>query len=120
MKLLFDENLSFRLEAALADIYPESKHVSSVGLLGAEDLLVWNYAAEHGFLIVSKDADFYERSLVFGAPPKIIWLRIGNSTVNETITILRNQYIVIRHFSEDTLATFLPLTQPKRGATHEL
>lgn len=111
MKLLFDENLSFRLVAALAEIYPESTHVREVGLLGADDLSVWNLAAKHGFLLVSKDTDFYERSLVFGAPPKIIWLRTGNCTVNDTIALLRSQYIVIRHFSEDTTATFLPLTK---------
>lgn len=111
MKLLFDENLSFRLVAALAEIYPESTHVREVGLLGADDLNVWNYAARHGFLLVSKDTDFYERSLVFGAPPKIIWLRTGNCTVNDTITLLRSQYIVIRHFAEDITATFLPLTK---------
>jgi len=110
MKLLFDENLSFRLVAALADIYPDSRHVREIGLLGTDDLRIWSYAAEHGFLLASKDTDFYERSLVFGAPPKIIWLRIGNSTANEMITLLRRQYIVIRHFAEDTIATFLPLT----------
>lgn len=112
MKLLFDENLSYRLEAALADIYPGSKHVRNAGLLGADDVSVWDYAAEHGFLLVSKDTDFYERSLVFGAPPKVIWLRTGNSTVNETIALLRSQYIVIRHFAEDKTASFLPLAKP--------
>jgi predicted nuclease of predicted toxin-antitoxin system len=109
MRLLFDENLSFRLVPALADIYPESAHVRELGLLGVDDLSIWNYAAKHGFLLVSKDTDFYERSLVFGAPPKIIWLRVGNCTVNETIALLRSQYIVIRRFAEDTTATFLPL-----------
>lgn len=113
MKLLLDENLSFRLVAMLSDIYPDSTHVRDVGLLGAEDQHIWVYAAEHGFLLASKDTDFYERSLVFGAPPKIIWLRIGNSTVNETAALLRNQYIVVRHFTEDAIATFLPLTQTK-------
>ncbi len=110
MKLLFDENLSFRLVVALADIYPDSRHVRETGLLGADDLRIWNYAAEHGFLLVSKDTDFYERSLVFGAPPKIVWLRIGNSTVKETISLLRSRYIVIRRFAEDAMATFLPMT----------
>lgn len=62
------------------------------------------------FLLVSKDTDFYERSLVFGAPPKIIWLRTGNCTVHDTITLLRSQYIVIRHFAKDATATFLPLS----------
>jgi predicted nuclease of predicted toxin-antitoxin system len=109
MKLLFDENLSFRLTTALADIYPGSAHVRDVGLLGADDLRIWNHAAENGFLLVSKDTDFYERSLMYGAPPKVVWLQIGNCTVNDTITLLRDRYIVIRHFSEDATATFLPL-----------
>ncbi|MEI7843967.1 MAG: DUF5615 family PIN-like protein [Gallionellaceae bacterium] len=110
MKLLLDENLSFRLVAGLIDLYPDSVHVRDVGLLGANDLSIWNYAAAHDFLLVSKDTDFYERSLVFGAPPKIVWLRIGNSSVSETIRLLRDQYIVVRHFFEDTSATFLPLS----------
>jgi len=109
MKLLFDENLSFRLVAALADIYPGSAHVREVGLLGAEDSRIWEHAAQHGFLLVSKDTDFYDRSLIFGAPPKVVWLRTGNSTVLDTITLLRDRYIVIRHFAEDASATFLPL-----------
>jgi predicted nuclease of predicted toxin-antitoxin system len=109
MKLLFDENLSFRLVQALNDIYPDSTHVRQLGLLGADDLHIWNFAAEHGFLLVSKDTDFYERSLVFGAPPKIVWLRTGNISVQETITLLRTQYIVVRHFSEDAITSFLPL-----------
>jgi predicted nuclease of predicted toxin-antitoxin system len=101
---------SFRLTAALADIYPDSIHVREAGLLGADDSRIWGHAAKHGFLLVSKDTDFYERSLMFGAPPKVVWLRIGNCTVNETIALLRDRYIVVRHFHEETSATFLPLT----------
>ncbi len=55
MKLLFDENLSFRLVAGLADIFPESAHVRDVGLLGAEDRTIWKFAAEQGFVLTSKD-----------------------------------------------------------------
>ncbi len=110
MKFLFDENLSFRLVTALADIYPLSVHVRDIGFLGAKDQQVWTYAAEHDFLLVSKDTDFYDRSMMFGAPPKIVWLRIGNSTVDETAALLRKRYILIRHFFEDATATFLPLS----------
>lgn len=60
MKLLFDENLSYRLTTALADIYPDSDHVRNIGLTGAIDEQVWQYAVEHGFLLASKDTDFYE------------------------------------------------------------
>lgn len=67
------------------------------------------YAAERGFLLVSKDTDFYDRSVLYGAPPKVIWLRIGNSTVAETADLLRSHYIVIRHFFDDPQTTFLPL-----------
>ena len=78
MKLLFDENLSYRLRVSLEDIFPDSTHVRDVGLLGAADARVWEYAAAHDFLLTSKDTDFYQRSLLFGAPPRIIWLRVGN------------------------------------------
>jgi predicted nuclease of predicted toxin-antitoxin system len=109
VKLLFDENLSFRLVVALADVYPESVHVRQVGLLGADDRAIWVYAAEHSFLLTSKDTDFHDRSVLYGAPPKVVWLRIGNSTVAETADLLRRQYILIRHFHEDPKSTFLPL-----------
>ncbi len=109
MKLLFDENLSFRLVRALADIYPGSAHVRDVGLLGAEDPAIWAFAAQHGFLLTSKDTDFFDRSALLGAPPKVVWLRIGNSTVGEAADLLRYNYILIRRFHDDDSATFLPL-----------
>lgn len=109
MKLLFDENLSFRLVTVLADVYPGSAHVRELGLLGADDSVIWTHAAKNDFLLTSKDTDFYERSIVYGAPPKVIWLRIGNSTVSDTAAVLREQYILVRRFCEDPKATFLPL-----------
>ena len=72
MKLLFDENLSGRLADALADVYPGSEDVLGLGFGGAGDGVVWEYAKVHGLTIVSKDADFYERGMRVGAPPKVI------------------------------------------------
>jgi predicted nuclease of predicted toxin-antitoxin system len=80
LKLLFDENLSSRLIGALADQFPKSSHVNLVGLAGATDLVIWAYARDQGFTVVSKDDDFRSLSLVNGAPPKVIWLRIGNAS----------------------------------------
>jgi predicted nuclease of predicted toxin-antitoxin system len=74
MKLLFDENLSFRLVRSLAETYPSSAHVREPGLLGASDEAIWLHAAEHDFLLTSKDADFSQRSVAYGSPPKVIWL----------------------------------------------
>lgn len=68
MKLLFDENLSPRLTALLATEYPGSAHVHLVGLGAALDADVWAYARAEGYVVVSKNADFFELSVVRGAP----------------------------------------------------
>ncbi|HYV12036.1 MAG TPA: DUF5615 family PIN-like protein [Pyrinomonadaceae bacterium] len=83
MKLLFDENLSPRLVVLLADLFPNSVHVRGVGLRAAEDSLVWNYAKDHDLVIVSKDADMHQRCFVFGAPPKVVWVRLGNCSTTD-------------------------------------
>jgi len=85
VKLLLDQNLAPRLVAALAALYPDSKHVRDVGLAAANDDDVWRYAATGGFTIVSKDADFHERSFVLGPPPKVIWIRRGNCSTTEVL-----------------------------------
>ena len=72
MKLLFDENLSFRLPRSLADRFPDSLHVEDVGLGRSDDEAIRRYAADHGLAIVTKDADFAEHCLVKGAPPKVV------------------------------------------------
>jgi predicted nuclease of predicted toxin-antitoxin system len=77
VRFLLDQNLSPRLLADLADLYPGSTHARDVGLATADDNVVWGYAAQHGLTIVSKDADFHERSFVLGPPPKVIWIRRG-------------------------------------------
>lgn len=110
MKLLLDQNLSARLTDLLADIYPECIHVRELGMASASDTQIWQYASEHGFTIVSKDADFRQRSLVLGAPPKIVWLRIGNCSVAESAALLRNRFVTIRRFIEESPADFLAIS----------
>lgn len=109
MRLLFDENLSHQLVGKLADVYPDSVHVRDIGLRGAEDRRIWDYATEKGLLLTSKDMDFYQRSLVFGAPPKVVCLRIGNSSTLAIAELLRQHRPVVRRFYRDPEATFLLL-----------
>ena len=70
MKLLFDQNLSHRLVKSLALEFPQSAHVRHVGLEKAPDGPVWDYAKQHGFVIVSKDSDVHQRSFLYGSPAK--------------------------------------------------
>lgn len=109
MRLLFDENLSFRLVRALAEPFPGSAHVREVGLLGAPDEEIWAYAVRHDYVLVSKDTDFYQRSLVFGPPPKGVWVRVGNAPTAEVATLLTERRALIGRFYADADASFLPL-----------
>lgn len=110
MKLLFDQNLSHKLARRLTDLFPESTHVREVGLKKGEDPAVWEYAKQQSFVIVSKDADFHQRSFVFGYPPKVVWIRLGNCTTAEVEQVIRKNLGVIKAFVEDEEAAFLVLS----------
>jgi predicted nuclease of predicted toxin-antitoxin system len=94
MKLLFDENLSPNMVAALADVFPDSAHVDRIGLGGGSDDNVWIYAKDKGYMLVSKDSDFYEKSILYGHPPKVIWIKRGNCTNRQIQLLLRNKLVV--------------------------
>ena len=101
MKLLFDQNLSPHLVHSLSDLYPESAHVQSLGLDQALDTALWDYARDNGFAIVSKDVDFSDRSTLNGHPPKVIWIRLGNSTTARIERALRTNCTLIKAFGAD-------------------
>ena len=101
MKLLFDEDLSRNLVRSLADLFPESTHVGLVGLEGADDNEVWDFAVQGGFTIVSKDTDFHERSLLHGHPPKVVWVRRGNCTTQAIAELLRRSHEELLEFEGD-------------------
>lgn len=110
MKLLFDQNLSHRLVADLALLFPGSAPVRDLGFKEADDEEIWQYAAAQGFTIVSKDADFHQRSFLYGHPPKVIWLRIGNCSTAAIETLLTAHHSDLLLFEQDASASFLALS----------
>jgi predicted nuclease of predicted toxin-antitoxin system len=110
MRLLFDQNLSYRLVALVANEYPNAIHVRDIGLSTADDQVVWSYAAENGLTIVSKDADFQQRALLYGQPPKVIWIRLGNCTTAAIAVLLRSRHDDVTAFEADPTAAFLVLS----------
>lgn len=103
MKLLLDENLSDRIINKIIDLYPDSQHVKTLGLLNTDDALIWEFAKFNSFVIVSKDSDFHQRSLLYGHPPKFIYLRIGNSSTSKIVEILRDNFsIIIEFYNSET------------------
>ena len=98
MKLLLDENLSRRIVPFLQTVFPGSTQIALLGLESASDSEIWQYAKDHGFVIVSRDSDFQERSLVAGHPPQVIWLKIPNRSKTVVLNIL------LEHHAEIELA----------------
>lgn len=91
--------------------FPGSAHVREVGLEAAEDRTVWEYAKQFGFIIVSKDTDFRQRSFVLGAPPKVIWLNLGNCATGTIENVLRLYCEEIRRFGTDGESSFLVINR---------
>ncbi len=92
MKLLFDENLSPRLVELLAAEYPDSAHVRSIGLRGAPDRVVWEYAKGHGFT------------------PKVIWLSVGNAGTVQIAGALRGRREEVSRYGGDAETSLLVIT----------
>jgi predicted nuclease of predicted toxin-antitoxin system len=108
-RLLFDENLAARLVADLQDVYPGSRHIGDLGLLGASDTAIWERARQDDFVLVTKDMDFHRLSVLLGPPPKVIGIRLGNCTTTAVGHLLRGRSHVIAQFVEDQDAGFLAL-----------
>jgi predicted nuclease of predicted toxin-antitoxin system len=110
MKLLFDENLSPKLPNRLSDLFPNLLHVRDVGMKATSDPIVWDYAKDNNLMIVSKDADMHDLSLVLGNPPKVIWLRLGNCSTSQVENLLRRNFNAIKLFYEDRNLSLLALS----------
>lgn len=107
MKLLYDQNLSPVLVARLADVYPGSMHMRSVGLRESADSSIWNRARTDGYVICTKDNDFREMSRALGAPPKVVFLRLGNCATSYVESVLREHAIEVAEFVREPNASIL-------------
>ena len=98
MKLLFDQNISFRLVRKISEIFPEAKQIRELGLENNTDRQIWNFAKENEYVIVTFDADFFDLSNLFGTPPKIIWLRTGNRKTSDLAKLIISRSEIIKEF----------------------
>lgn len=114
LRLLFDQNLSDRLIKSLADLFTGSVHVKEAGLASASDRAVWDFARQNGLAIISKDSDFHQMSFLYGAPPKTIWLRLGNASTQEIEYLIRAQAAEILRFLAADEGALLVIDSKKR------
>jgi predicted nuclease of predicted toxin-antitoxin system len=111
MKFLIDQNISQKIIPNLKNSYPNSAHVVGLGLENSTDKMIWEYAKSNNFIIVTFDADFYNFSVVWGFPPKIIWIRAFNQTTSFVEELLIDYYSSIQDFLDDENLSCLELKQ---------
>ena len=109
MKLLFDQNLSFKLCQALADLFPGSSQVRLLGLWEADDRIVWQHAKTNAFVLVTQDSYFADTATLYSQPPKVIWRRCGNQPTEVIEKLLRGHAAAIAAFERDRAATCLEI-----------
>jgi predicted nuclease of predicted toxin-antitoxin system len=109
LKLLFDENLSETLVSHLILELPGSNHVSRAGLIGATDQMIWDFARNQGFTIVSKDNDFRQRAFLFGPPPKVVWLAVGNVGTMAVVNLMKQNKKELEDFESSAMEGLLVL-----------
>lgn len=98
MKLLFDQNISFRLIKRINDIFPKARQVRELGIENATDNEIFEYAKKNKYSIVTFDSDFCDLNIIKGHPPKIIWIRTGNTTTKNLESIIRQKSEISIHF----------------------
>ena len=109
MKLLLDQNLSYKLVAELQAAFPGTAHVLRLQLDQSPDTELREYAAQHEFTLVTKNTDLVDLCVFRGAPPKVVWLRVGNCATSIIREVLRNNTDVITTFGEDHSRVVLSL-----------
>ena len=102
MKLLIDQNISYRIIPLLEGSFPDIHHVRQFDLIDADDHNIFMYARENRFdAVITLDDDFVRLLNLFSAPPKIIWLRTGNCSTPFLSEILNSKVNIIQKFLND-------------------
>jgi predicted nuclease of predicted toxin-antitoxin system len=77
------------------------------GLHRADDIVIWQFAIQNDYVIVSKDGDFHQLTLVKGPPPKVVWVQRGNCATQEIRDLLKASFPEIESFLRNDAAAFL-------------
>lgn len=102
MKLLLDENISYRILGTLEEVYPGTAHVTRVQPALMSDSAIWQYARKEAFVLVTFDHDFVQLAALHGGPPKVLLLTLRNPRHSEIASVLVLRKEQIERFVEST------------------
>jgi predicted nuclease of predicted toxin-antitoxin system len=101
VKLLLDQNISYKVANKLNVHFPGCRQVRELNLENKSDKEIWNFAKKEDYTIVTFDADFYDLVTLYGHPPKVIWLRLGNTKSDSLVQIFLTHFDLINAFIVD-------------------
>jgi predicted nuclease of predicted toxin-antitoxin system len=90
MKILIDQNLPARLVRSLEPMFPGSTHVNAVGLGGARDIELWNFAVLNQFDIMSRDSDLPMLAVRRVDDVCVVWVRLGNLVLRNLLKAIES------------------------------
>ena len=111
MNLLFDQNVSYRIIELIRELFPGARQVRELQLENATDLEICTYAKSNHYWIVTFDADFIDISNLKGHPPKVIWLRLGNTSTKFIAEKMLEDHQIIRVFISNDEDAFLQINK---------
>lgn len=111
MTLLLDQNLSPKLKEPLSALFETVVHVQDLDMDETPDVEIWRTARERGWAIMSKDGDLADMALLYGAPPKVIRLRIGNGPWRSAAEVALENAEAIRDFLSNPVSSLLVLSR---------
>src|ERR1044071_9827337 len=109
MNILVDQNISFRVIKKIENVLPEVNHINEFDLVNASDHEIWEFARTNGYCILTFGSDFIEISMVRGFPPKVIWLRIGNTSTEVVARKLISEQNRIKEFLKAPASAILQI-----------
>jgi predicted nuclease of predicted toxin-antitoxin system len=102
MKVLIDQNISHRIIPKLQGYFEQLTHIREVGLMDSDDYQIFLYARQTQFdAILTLEEDFQHHILIHKAPPKVIWLRVGNCGTNYLAEVIVKNIADIEQFIHD-------------------
>jgi predicted nuclease of predicted toxin-antitoxin system len=109
VNLILDQNISFRVVTLLATTFKNLKQVRQLGLVDTSDAEIWSFAKKNNYAIITFDSDFIDLANLKGTPPKVIWLRFGNSSNLKIANKLISKADDINQFMENPQFAFLEI-----------
>ncbi len=92
MKFLVDANLPPRLCVWLRSHRHEADHLFDRNLLTATDTQIWERGRVENRVIFSKDVEFDDRALLYGTPPQVVHVAVGNSSNTRLFDVPASQW----------------------------